>query len=206
MEIVTLVSSMPGLTSSYSKLTVQPLPAIDGQQLTCRGNSDSSLVARHLSTLIALPMGKGRGGSLCDSTFSAAQSDLLMLGCVLNWKPLFSPIWSSTRVMAASGSDTVSLRSPTTKMSSKPPSRASTQVSFSSTSIATASDDACAGAAALPPGARAAGPGPVEISPSSARTFIRSLVLLALSFMPRICLGGAVRCGGADGRATGSST
>eukprot|EP00965_Chrysotila_dentata_P019290 642054-Pleurochrysis_carterae.AAC.1 len=58
------------------------------------GTCESSEVwSRHLSTPRAEPVGKAREASRSASTGGLApKSCLLMLGCVLNWKPGLSPM------------------------------------------------------------------------------------------------------------------
>ena len=68
-----------------------------GQQLMSSGTRLSSLVAsRHLRTPSAEPVGKALEASVRPRVDSVEKSCLLILGCVLNWKPGFSPMRSGS--------------------------------------------------------------------------------------------------------------
>mmetsp|Transcript_10892 Transcript_10892/g.25916 ORF Transcript_10892/g.25916 Transcript_10892/m.25916 type:complete len:427 (-) Transcript_10892:235-1515(-) len=134
MEMCTSRSSMWFCCSSYSTLTVKPPASCVGQQLMSRGTRLSSVVARrHLSTPRAEPVGKALEGSLRPRVDSAEKSCLLMLGCVLNWKPGFSPMRSGSVTLPMAESVMSSVRSPLTSIDSSPPSRFIETTTFSST-------------------------------------------------------------------------
>eukprot|EP00964_Phaeocystis_antarctica_P051157 scaffold29843_cov63-Phaeocystis_antarctica.AAC.13 len=98
------------------------------------GTRLSSVVARrHLSTPRAEPVGKALEGSLRPRVDSAEKSCLLMLGCVLNWKPGFSPMRSGSVTLPMAESVMSSVRSPLTSIDSSPPSRFIETTTFSST-------------------------------------------------------------------------
>mmetsp|Transcript_4031 Transcript_4031/g.9775 ORF Transcript_4031/g.9775 Transcript_4031/m.9775 type:complete len:236 (+) Transcript_4031:518-1225(+) len=188
IDIVTFASSMPARTSSYSSVHSHvPSPATDGQQLTVIGTIEASVVCkRHLSTPSALPGGKERLGSLSPRIDESAKSCLLMLGCVLNWKPAFSPNDTATLSLPTAGFETSSCKSPFTSRLCTPPSRPSTATTFSSTFSCSAPD--AAAAAATPVAAamgRAPGTGEGTMAPSLAMAAIKSTFVFFLpSCMP----------------------